>query len=265
MNKPIVLLTDFGDRDPFVGIMKGVILGINPDARIIDLCHEIGAGDIRQASFTLLMTFPYLPKGTVCCAVVDPGVGTERRAVAVEIDGRFFVGPDNGLLSWVLKHANVSQTVELSNRKYHLANVSSTFHGRDIFAPVAAHLSRGIPINDLGPSADGLVTFPIPDVVKAERSFQGEVVYADHFGNLLTSIRLEDYEKWRGGSEAPVVIHFGSIEIKEISRTFGDVPHGHPVAFFGSSGVLEIAINGGSAEYTLGVSVNSHVLLLKKE
>lgn len=261
MNKPIALLTDFGLRDPYVGIMKGVILGINPDATTIDLCHEIEAGDIREGSFALAMAFPYLPEGTVFCAVFDPGVGTDRRAVAVEIDGRFFVGPDNGLLSWVLRSRKVSQSVELTNKDFHLPEISGTFHGRDVFAPVAAHLSKGVSLGELGPSADGLVTFSIPEVVKGERSLQGEVVYIDHFGNAITNISLADFEEWHHGEDGSVTAHFGSIEVKGLSRTYGAVPHGHSAILFGSSGMLEIAINGGNAATQLGLSVGSHLLV----
>ena len=260
--RPIALMTDFGPRDPFVGIMKGVILGINSSATIVDLCHELKPGDVRAAAFALAMAFPYLPEGTIFTVVVDPGVGAGRRGIAAEIDGRVFVGPDNGLLSWVLKNQAVRRAVKLENAEFFLSEVSDTFHGRDVFAPVAAHLSKGMPLETLGPAIEDLVTFPIPEVVVGDRSLQGEVVYIDLFGNLLTNITRREFEGWRKKlSGETLKIHLGSVEIQGISRTYGDVPPGHIAAVFGSAGVLEVAVNGDDAAEMLGASIGSHVLI----
>ena len=265
MTKPIALITDFGTRDPSVGIMKSVILRICPDAMFLDLGHEVPPGDVPQAAFALAMAFPWLPEGTVCVAVVDPGVGTDRRAVAVEIGGRVVVGPDNGLVSWLLVGSDPARAVELADTEYHLPRVSSTFQGRDVFAPVAAHISRGVALDKLGPAAGDLVTFPLPGVVEADNSIQGEIVYVDRFGNLLTNITRTQFENWIGDDCDILAVHFGSVEIRGISRAYADVPPGHPAVLFGSSDVLEISVNGGNAEYSLGASVGSHILILKME
>jgi len=259
---PIALMTDFGLRDPFVGIMKGVILGINPSATIVDLCHDQKPGDVRAAAFALAMAFSYMPEGTIFAVVVDPGVGAQRRGLAVEIDGRIFVGPDNGILSWALKTRTVRRAVKLEKAEFFLPEVGDTFHGRDVFAPVAAHLSKGAPLEAFGPAIEDITTFPVPEVVLSDQSLQGEVVYIDRFGNLLTNITRRELESWRSKLDGDSLrIHLGSVEIQGISRTYGDVPPGHAVAVFGSAGVLEIAVNGDSAAEVLGASMGSHVLV----
>lgn len=257
---PIALMTDFGLRDPFVGIMKGVILGINPSALIVDVSHEIAPGDIRGAAFALDMAFPYFPADTIFAVVVDPGVGTERRGVAARIGERTVVCPDNGLLTWVLRNRGLTSAVELAKREYFLPKVSDTFHGRDVFAPVAAHLSTGVRLEDLGPRIEDLTTFEIAEVVIADRSIQGEIVYVDRFGNLISNIAREQFDDWRPSADGVSVrVHIGSAEIQGISRTYSDAPRGHAAAVFGSAGFLEIATNGGSAAESFGASVGSRV------
>ena len=263
--RPIVaLMTDFGLRDPFVGIMKGVILGINPSATIVDVCHELDPGDIRSAAFAFAMAFPYFPAGTIFAAVIDPGVGTRRRAIAADIDGNLVVCPDNGVLSWVLHNHSLREAVELSRSEFFLCEVSNTFHGRDVFAPVAAHLSMGVPLEELGPRVNDLSTFPTPEALAENESVQGEVVYVDRFGNLVTSIPREQLEGWRNESSGGRVrIQIGSMEIQGISATYGDGPPGRAVAVFGSAGFLEIAVNGGSAAQLLGAAIGSRVLVYR--
>jgi hypothetical protein len=262
VNRPIALMTDFGYKDPFVGMMKSVVLGINPSARIIDLCHEIAPGDVRSASFALMVSFRYLPEGTVVVAVIDPGVGTGRDAIAAEIEGHIVVCPDNGLLTWLLTKHHLTKAVSLVNREYFLPEVSSTFHGRDVFAPVAAHLSSGLPIEDLGPAAGDLTTFGAPEAVEAERSVRGEVVYVDQFGNLLTNITPE---MCRGlGAEGRLEslrVELGSLEVLGVREAYGEVPRGHIVVVVGSAGVLEIAVNGGNAAHTLQFGIGTPVLV----
>jgi S-adenosylmethionine hydrolase len=261
---PIGLMTDFGMRDPFAGIMTGVILRINHDARIVDVCYDIAPGDIQGAAFSLSMAFPYFPLGTIFTVVVDPGVGSPRRAIAVEIGGQVVVCPDNGVLTWVLqKHPDV-KAVELTSRQYFLTEVSDTFHGRDIFAPVAAYLSKGVALDELGPQISDLTTFPIPRIVTGDRSIQGEVIYVDRFGNLVTNISREQLAPWQGKSGfGPVRVHVGSAEIQGIERAYSDVPKGRSLALFGSMGLLEIAVNGGSAIDTLGAKVGAHILVYR--
>lgn len=254
MSGPIALITDFGLRDPFAGIMKGVILGINPSAQIADVCHDIRPGDTKSAAFSLFMAFGYFPAETIFTVVVDPGVGTERKAIAAEIGGKIVVCPDNGILSWILHAYELGKAVALENERFFLPNVSSTFHGRDIFAPVTAHLSMGIRLEDLGPQVEQVATFPIPEIVEQGQALQGEVVYVDRFGNLTTNIPGERLpEKAR--------IHIGSVEVLGISKAYGDVPSGHMAAVIGSMGWLEIAVNGGDAAQMLGASIGTQVIL----
>lgn len=257
---PIALLTDFGLRDPFVGIVKGVILGISPSSVFIDLSHDIKPGDIKSASFAMDMSFPYLPEGTIVLAVVDPGVGTQRRAVAVRIDGRVVVCPDNGLLSWVLSRQTVAESVELNRREYQLPDISSTFHARDIFAPVAAHLSLGVPLRDVGEGCSDLVAFDTPRATRSSGALRGEVVYIDRFGNLITNISHAEFNDWSdefGGGRTAVSI--GSAEVSGIHETYASVPRGHSAAVFGSSGLIEISVNGGSAEHQFGGAIGTGV------
>lgn len=249
-------MTDFGLRDPFAGIMKGIILGINPSARIVDLCHDFPPGDIKSAAYSLLMAFPYFPAETILMVIVDPGVGTDRTAIAAEIGDKIIVCPNNGVLSWALDCHELKTAVTLDNGEFFLPNVSGTFHGRDIFAPVAAYLSLGVRIEELGPKLEMPVTFPIPRIVEQGQAIQGEVVYIDRFGNLMTNIpadRLPEKAK----------IHIGSVEALGISKTYGDVLPGHMAAVIGSMGCLEIAVNGGDAAQMLGASIGTHVLAYK--
>ncbi len=258
----IALLTDFGTRDPFVGILKGVILGINPSACLVDLGHDIDPGDIRSASFALRMALPYFPVGAIIAAVIDPGVGTDRRALGVEVAGRTVVCPDNGILSWVLRDHPPTAAVELTESRFHLPEVSGTFHGRDIFAPVAAHLSLGVPLGDFGPAAEGLVTLDLPQVVTHPRSIAGQVVYIDRFGNLITNIDRDTINGWLSGiSDGRVSVQLGSLDITGISRTYGDVLPRHTVAVIGSSGLLEIGVNQGDAAAQLGMGVGFPVMV----
>ncbi len=258
----IALLTDFGTRDPFAGIMKGVILGINPSAVIVDLGHDIEPGDVHSASFALRTAFPYFPKGTVFAVVVDPGVGTDRRAIAAEIDGRTVVCPDNGLLSWVLRDYKLGSAVELRESRFHLPNVSGTFHGRDIFAPVAAHLSKGVALSELGTPIDDPITFETPEASVRPQTIKGEVIYIDRFGNLITNIEREPLERWLSEQQGGrISVQLGSRDIEGISRTFGDVAAGHVVALVGGSGMLEIGINQGNAADYLGIGKGFPVMV----
>jgi S-adenosylmethionine hydrolase len=260
----IALITDFGLTDPFVGIMKGVILGTNPDARIVDISHGIGAGDLQGAALSLRMAFPYLPLGTTFVVVVDPGVGTKRRAVAACIGGRFIVCPDNGILSWLLFDNPATEIVDLNRSEFFRSAVSHTFHGRDIFAPVAAHLSMGVDLKALGDPIDDPVLFEIPTVAVTDRTLQGSIVYIDRFGNLITNITRSRLGEWinsiPGGR---ITVNLGSVEIHGISDNYGSVACNHAVAVFGSMDTLEIAINGGRASDSFGATVGGHVLVYR--
>lgn len=255
----ISLTTDFGLEDWFVGTMKGVILDINPGARLIDITHTIPPGNIRAGAFALAASYRFFPKGSVHLAVVDPGVGSQRRALAVQTDNYFFVAPDNGLLSWALRQEKVRAIHALQNPSYFRRSVSATFHGRDIFAPVAAHLSRGLGIGQLGPSLNRLERIPWPEPRRGSQAIEGEVVYVDRFGNAITNIPgqyLPDLVKRK------VSVCLGGRRLCGLGPYYQASPPGTPIAVFGSSGFLEIAINGANAAQQFGIQPGQPVGLL---
>jgi S-adenosyl-L-methionine hydrolase (adenosine-forming) len=256
----IALLTDFGTRDAYVGVMKGVILGIAPTARLVDLSHEVPPQDVRTGAFQLLTSYRYFPKGTVFLSVVDPGVGSSRRALAVRIGDHYFVCPDNGLLTPLLAREPVLEAVAIESPQHRLAQVSATFHGRDLFAPAAAYLAEELAIEALGPSVapENLVRLDWPEPRQHEGTWQAEVVYADRFGNLVTNLPAAALE---GSWHAKV----GPSEIGPVRRTYADVALGMPLAYVGSSGFLELAIRGGSALERLKAGVGAQVLLEREQ
>jgi S-adenosylmethionine hydrolase len=238
-------MTDFGSKDHYAGVMKGVILGINPNARIVDVTHEIEKFNIFEAAFKLISYYTYFPRGTVHVVVVDPGVGGQRRPIAAEAGGYFFVGPDNGVFSPVIDSADNPRVVEITNTAYMLGNVSGTFHGRDIFAPAAAHLSSGAGIYDLGTDAPRTVSLDIPEPSVKGNEISGVVLYVDSFGNLITNIPAEIV---RPGS----TVYAGRHRIDRISGSYGEAGKGELLAIIGSAGLLEISVNQGSAKELLG-------------
>jgi S-adenosylmethionine hydrolase len=247
----ITLLTDFGNQDPYVGAMKGVILTLNPDAVLVDLTHKVPPQDIVAGAFLLEEAAPFFPPGTIHLAVVDPGVGTCRRALAGRARDRFWVGPDNGLFHLVFQEAPDLELVSLENPDYFRQSVSSTFQGRDIFAPVAAHLSLGTPLEALGPAVTDPVALPWPQASFTPEAVRGEIVYADGFGNLVSNIRGRELVAWLG--EKPHIIILGSLTLKGLARTYGDVAAGEFLALVGSHGYLEIACAQGNAANRLGM------------
>lgn len=273
----IALLTDFGQSDAYVGTMKGVILSICPAARLVDLTHTISPQNVRQAAYVLLTAYRYFPAHTVFLVVVDPGVGTDRAPVAVQTSQGLYVAPDNGVLSYVLRHLTPYQAVTLHNPAYHLPEVSRTFHGRDIFSPAAAHLANGVPISELGPAAPILHQLPDPVLQIASGQARGEILHIDHFGNLISSI---GHLAWTDsgrlvldpqfGSDHPALppldpqicrISLGGQTIHAIHRTYGAVPPDTLTALVGSSGQLEIGVNQGSAAHMLDLSPGDPIML----
>ncbi len=252
----IALLTDFGTQDIYVGVMKGVIAGICPTAQIVDLCHDIPPQDITAGALALWGAFRYFPQGTVFCAVVDPGVGTERRPIAVQTPEHFFVGPDNGLLWWAISESEIVAAVVLTNRVYFLPVLSRTFHGRDIFAPVAAHLANGVPLTEFGPEIDPSELHKLPPLrahVTEDRIF-AQVVHIDRFGNAITNLREEDFAAWvegLGWRDWRAFIRGASFDT--ICATYADAPAGSLLLLFNSYGLLEVAVNRGNAAQQLGV------------
>lgn len=242
----ITLLTDFGTRDGYVAAMKGMILTIAPDARCIDAAHDIEAGDVEAAAWVLSQYWAYFPPGTVHLAVVDPGVGGDRRALALEAGGRFFVGPDNGIVTRVLESASLGPCVELSERALERQDVSRTFHGRDIFAPAAAMIASGRRLEELGAPVERPVTLPLPLPRRSESEVSGEVIYVDRFGNLITNIPAD----WvLGDSEFTVKRR----KVGPLRASYSEVAVGTPLAIIGSARTVEIAIREGNAAGELGV------------
>lgn len=249
----ITLLTDFGTQDAYVGILKGVIAQICPEAQMIDLTHEIPPQDLSAARFNLLNACPYFPLGTLHLAIVDPGVGTARRGIAIQTNTAFLVGPDNGIFSGVIQRNPPIMAVALTEPAYwRTPSISATFHGRDVFAPVAAHLAKGVPIQALGEAVDprSLVRLDIPDAIREGDRVQGRVQYCDRFGNLITNLVPEDLPS------APWQVQIGDHTLSS-ARTYGEAPLGQPLALIGSHGWLEIAINGGNAQKTLQARVGT--------
>ena len=248
MSGIVALLSDFGLQDAYVGVMKAAIAQINPRLTVIDLTHEIPPQNIAAARFCLLNAYPYLPAQTVCVAVVDPGVGSDRRGVAVQIGDRYFVCPDNGLLSGILQHSEAIVAVRLDRSQYwRTASPSYTFHGRDLFAPVGAHLANGVPLPEVGTTIDpsSLSRLQFPPLELRPPDIRGCVQYIDRFGNLVSNIPASSVAgkswvvKWQGGS-----IPAG--------YTYSDRSAGELITLIGSHGWVEIAVNGGSARERLG-------------
>jgi S-adenosyl-L-methionine hydrolase (adenosine-forming) len=256
----ITLTTDFGTHDWFVGTMKGVVLGINPRVTLVDLCHEIPSGDIRAGAFALRTSYRFFPAGTVHLVVVDPGVGSARKAIAVKTDRYCFIGPDNGVLSWALAQEKVIAVRELHNRAFFLQPVSRTFHGRDVFAPTAAHVSRGVPLHKLGPVIRDFVRLPWPEVRQDKAHIRGEVAYVDRFGNAITNIDPPELELFGG---AQIEVLRGTNRICRMAEFYGAVPPGKAVAVLGSSGFLEIAVNRGNASRELKLQVGTIIVVQK--
>ncbi len=253
----ITLTTDFGTTDSFVGTMKGVILDRAPRARIVDLTHGIAPGDIRAGAFALLTACRYFPKRTVPVVVVDPGVGSARRAIAVQTRDYRFVGPDNGVLSWALAREKVQSLRLIANERLWRKPVSRTFHGRDVFAPVAAHLARGGSFHPVGPALADFTRLPWPAVKDRGGDSTGEVLAVDRFGNAITNIP----ETCAPAGSLDWVVFAGRRRLCPVGACYAAVPRGHAVAVFGSSGFLEIAVNGGSALAQLRLYVGSRITL----
>lgn len=259
MTKPsgvVALLTDYGHQDAYAGIMKGAILSANPKARIVDLTHDIPPQDIAEGARVLAASLPYFPDGTVFVAVVDPGVGTDRAILGVETDRHVFLAPDNGLLGFL--EGGIRRMVRIDESKYSLKPLSQTFHGRDIFAPVAGRLSRGVDLARFGPAAKRMMPSDVDRPrVASSGALEGEVVSIDRFGNLITNIPGEMVPA-RG-----VTITVGRRVVRALSRSYAEAPEGRLLALVGSTGHLEISVNRGSARKTAGVRRGDRVLVTR--
>ena len=262
----IALLTDFGSSDFYAGTMKGVIAGIAPDANIIDLSHNILAQNIKQAAFILASSYHYFEEGSIFMVVVDPGVGTSRKPVCIKIDGRYFVGPDNGFISYILMNQDIEAAVLLNNESFFLPEITHTFHGRDIFSPVAAHLANGTSIYELGTEINpaGLVKLEnLKYIDKKSEMIRGEVLYIDSFGNLITSINGNFLKREEEKLNCKWLFSFANHEISVLSKTFEDVAPGEFLAYIGSSGFLAIAKREANAAASIDAYVGMKIKATK--
>jgi len=254
----ISILTDFGTKDGNVGVMKGVIWGITPSVQISDLSHAINPQNIREATFVLGRAAPYFPRGTIYLVVVDPGVGTERRPMAAEMGPYRFVGPDNGVITRLVDHAVEKhwpqKYVHLDKPEYWLHEVSHVFHGRDIFAPVAAHLAMGVPLDAVGKTMEDPILLDIPSPIQTRDSIIGDVIYIDHFGSLVTNIRSTDLQM-----KKVLWVEVSGKRVEGMVETFGERPPGSLIALFSSTGDLILSVVNGSASQVLGVEVGEEV------
>jgi S-adenosylmethionine hydrolase len=255
----VTLITDFGLLEEYAGAMKGAILKVNPRCQIIDVTHRIEPQDVLRAAFVLRNTYPYYPAGTVHMVIVDPGVGTWRRPVILHKGGHFFVGPDNGVFTFVLSASGETGGYEITRREFFLSPLSETFHGRDIFGPVAGHLSLGQAPRRFGPRAGGFVRAEWPRPRLKGEKLLGQILFSDSFGNLVTNISREEYGSLSGGR--PLRINGKGWHIDRIHRTYGQGKFGAPLALFGSSGLLEIAVSGGSAKRDLGLKAGDRLIV----
>ncbi|MCW4010917.1 MAG: SAM-dependent chlorinase/fluorinase [Candidatus Bathyarchaeota archaeon] len=256
--KIITLTTDFGLKDPYIAEMKAAILSICPNANIVDITHQVDKFKVPTGAFILASAAPFFPKDTIHVAVVDPGVGTQRRPIILETPRGFFVGPDNGLLVLAAKAQGIKQARVIAHRRFMLPHVSATFHGRDVFAPAAAHLANGAALEEFGPE---ITDFAQPSFVQIKRTSEkllGEVLHVDDFGNIITNIRAADLPDFKG---APIQVTLKSHTLPQtvLSRTYGNAePEAH-VVLIGSHGYLEVALNQGSAAAKFGVKAGDAV------
>ncbi len=255
----ITLTTDFGSQDYYVSAMKAVILSICPEVRFVDISHDLPPQDIMAGAWVLKNTAFLYPPETIHLAVIDPGVGSDRRPVLVRIRDQYFVGPDNGLFSLVAESEEL-KVIELTNSEFWRKSVAPTFHGRDIFAPVAAHLCCGEDMAVFGEKRAELTTYRWAKPISDDEGIQGWVMHIDRFGNLVTNI--PELLILEHDQNSLFRIYVGNTILKDISSAFSDVSDGEPVALFGSSGMLEIAINKGSAEKMLGIEKGAPVSLV---
>jgi S-adenosylmethionine hydrolase len=250
--KIITLTTDFGTGDDEANVLKGVIWSIAPETHIADLSHEIAPQDVLQGALMLERCSPYFPEGTIHVAVVDPGVGTDRRGLAARFGPLAFVGPDNGLLTLLLRRAEENrwpvEITSLENPQYWLPVVTSVFHGRDVFAPVAAHMANGVPLSEFGSPVNNPIRLEIPEPQRSGLGWKAQVIAADHFGNLSTRIRPGHLD-----GMGTVAVRLGGVEIRGLVKTFGERPPGELVALFNSSDFLDVSVVNGNAAQKLGV------------
>ena len=253
----ITLLTDFGTQDHYVASMKGVILSIHSRCALVDITHQVTPHNVEEAAFLLANAYSFFPKGTIHLCVVDPGVGGPRKAILMMAGGHFFVGPDNGLFTLVAWRENVKGVIALTRSRFFLPAVSATFHGRDIFAPVAAHLSLGVKPQAFGSRIEDWVKLKFPQPRIREGKLSGEIIHIDAFGNLITNVREQGLFEFARGSSP--VLRVGRRTIRGIRRGYWEGKPSEPMALIGSSGFLEISVREGNAREVLRLKKGDRV------
>ncbi|MGQ9506267.1 MAG: SAM hydrolase/SAM-dependent halogenase family protein [Candidatus Bathycorpusculaceae bacterium] len=258
----ITLTTDFGLKDPYVAEMKAVILSINPKAIIVDITHQIEKFNVIMGAYVLASASKYFPKGTVHVAVVDPGVGTRRRSILIETKRAFYIGPDNGVLALAAKNQGIKHVYEIRNKKFMMSKISDTFHGRDIFAPAAAYLTRGVQPAEFGPEIDEIVTPKFAKVVRRDDAFFGEVLHVDDFGNVVTNFGEKELKALSVRNAVDLEIKGVNLKLK-LCKAYAEVEAQKPLAIIGSHNFLEISINQGNAAKTFHIEVGDKVKLYR--
>jgi S-adenosylmethionine hydrolase len=262
VTKLITLTTDFGLADPYVAEIKAVILGINPSVKIVDISHQIEKFNIRMGAYVLAAAAPYFPKGTTHAAVIDPGVGTKRKPILIETKSSFFIGPDNGVLALAAEKQEIKRVYEIANPKYMLPKVSTTFHGRDIFAPAAAHLSKGIPPSEFGPEIHRIVKPKFAKIFRKGSMLVGEIIHVDGFGNMVTNFTADWLESI--GVKENVKVKIGKTTLRlRLCKAYAEVKVKKPLAIMGSHYFLEISVNQGNAAEIFKAKVGDKVILYR--
>ena len=261
LSKIATLTTDFGLKDPYAAEMKAAILSICPNAGIVDITHEIAKFNIRMGAYVLASAAPYFPKGSVHVAVVDPGVGTQRLPILIQTKQGFFVGPDNGILVLAAEKQGITRIHELSNSRFMLLKVSNTFHGRDIFAPAAAHLLNGVKPEEFGPEIREAAKPEFAKIKRKNGVLVGEVLHVDGFGNIITNI--SEKEVAQSHIEASVSVELPTCKLKlKLCKAYGETNPREPIALIGSHGFLEISINQGNAAENFGIKPGDPIKLI---
>ncbi|MFH1862373.1 MAG: SAM-dependent chlorinase/fluorinase [bacterium] len=261
VGKFITLTTDFGWMDAYVAAMKGVILSISPDCQIVDITHSIQPQNLWQAAIVLSNAVDFYPDGTIHVAVVDPGVGSSRAVIAVKTERHLFLAPDNGILELIFKKNPYCEVRRVENGSLFMPKVSHTFHGRDIFSPVAAHLANGVPFAELGPIITEFERYIFPNPKLRGRTIEGEIIYCDHFGNLMTNVHESDLAKLGSFNPSFLHIHVADTCVNGLSKTYSDVELGELVCLFGSTGYLEVSIRQGSAYDRFRLPIGSKIVI----
>ncbi len=258
----ITLTTDFGLADPYVAEIKAVILGINPNVEIVDISHQIEKFNTRMGAYVLASAAPHFPKGTIHLAVIDPCVGTKRKPILIETKNSFFIGPDNGVLALAAEKQGIKNVYEIANPKYMLPKISATFHGRDIFAPAAAHLSKGVPPSEFGPEVRQIVKPPSAKIIRKGAMLVGEIIHVDGFGNIITNLTAKELESL--GIKESLNVKIGETALRlKLCRAYAEVKAKKPLAIIGSHDFLEISVNRGSAAEMFKAKAGDKVILYR--